>query len=134
VISAVPDRGVHAGYEEPRAHELRERYLRTFGGHEIPVRVESIAEDLLGLRIEMADGLECSGMLHPVERRIVLRADEPPARRRFTVAHEVGHWVCHALAADRPEPTYCRAVDLSAAANRVREREANIFAAELLNA
>ena len=41
-----------APYVDPRAHALRERYLRTFGGEEIPVPVESIAEDLLGLRIE----------------------------------------------------------------------------------
>ena len=39
-------------YTEPRAHELRDRYLTTYGGDEIPVPVESIAEDLLGLRIE----------------------------------------------------------------------------------
>jgi Zn-dependent peptidase ImmA (M78 family) len=124
--------GASARYTEPRADELRARYLATFGGDEIPVPVESIAEDLLGLRIELADGLECSGVLHPAERRIVLRADEPPARRRFTIAHELGHWVCHALAAAEPEPTYCRATDLSADTIRAREREANIFAAELL--
>ena len=37
-------------YEEPRAHALRDRYLAMFGGPEIPVPVESIAEDFLGLR------------------------------------------------------------------------------------
>ncbi len=129
-------------YEEPRAHAVRERYLATFGGPEVPVPVEAIAEDLLGLRIEEAWNLECSGMLLPAERRIVLNAwekaygrDTPPLRRyRFTIAHEVGHWVCHCLEgrAPAPEPSYCRPVDLTEATDRDLEREANVFAAELL--
>jgi hypothetical protein len=39
-------------YTESRAHELRERYLATHGADDRPVPIESIAEDLLGLRIE----------------------------------------------------------------------------------
>jgi Zn-dependent peptidase ImmA (M78 family) len=125
-------------YEEPRAHALRERYLATFGGAEIPVPVESIAEDLLGLRIERSAEIDCSGMLVPAERRIVLNAaeaprDERPLRRyRFTIAHELGHWVCHVVGRPDPQPTYCRAVDLTESADRTLEREANVFAAELL--
>ena len=96
-MTSVPTR-----YTEPRAHELRERYLATFGGDEIPVPVESIAEDLLGLRIEEDDLGECSGMLIPAERLILVNAAEamsgetPTRRHRFTIAHELGHWVCHA--------------------------------------
>jgi hypothetical protein len=125
-------------YEEPRAHALRERYLATFGGAEIPVPVESIAEDLLGLRIERSAEIGCSGMLVPAERRIVLNAaevprDRPPLRRfRFTIAHELGHWVCHVLGSPAAQPVYCRAVDLTESADRTLEREANVFAAELL--
>ena len=59
-----------SSYVDPRARALRDRYLRTFGGEEIPVPVESIAEDLLGLRIEERL-LEYSGMLLPAERTIV---------------------------------------------------------------
>jgi hypothetical protein len=131
-----------ATYEDPRAHAVRERYLATFGGPELPVPVEAIAEDLLGLRVEEAWDLACSGMLLPAERRIVLNArekafgrDAPPLRRfRFTIAHEIGHWVCHCLEgrAPDPEPSYCRPVDLTDASDRVLEREANVFAAELL--
>src|SRR5690242_5272905 len=124
-------------YEEPRAHALRERYLATFGGAEVPVPVESIAEDFLGLRIEQAD-MDCSGMLLPAERLIRINAaegprNESPLRRfRFTVAHELGHWICHALEGADPAVSYCRAIDLTEAANRALEREANVFAAELL--
>src|SRR5919197_6225322 len=124
-------------YQEPRAHALRERYLAMFGGPEVPVPVESIAEDFLGLRIEQAH-MDCSGMLLPTERLIRVNAaegprNEPPLRRfRFTIAHELGHWICHALEGANPANSYCRAIDLTEAADRSLEREANVFAAELL--
>jgi hypothetical protein len=126
-------------YEDPRAHVVRERYLVRFGGEGLPVPVEGIAEDLLGLRIEERWDIECSGMLLPAERRIVVNAAEnvaddgqPIRRRRFTIAHEVGHWICHVVQAGRVEPVFCRATDLSQDADRTLEREANVFAAELL--
>jgi len=131
---------VTSTYEDPRAHAVRERYLGLFGGPELPVPVEAIAGDLLGLRIEESWDLDCSGMLLPAERRIVLNAAEAPRdaaplrRFRFTIAHEIGHWVCHCLEgrAPSPAPSYCRPVDLTEAADRTLEREANVFAAELL--
>jgi hypothetical protein len=125
-------------YEEPRAHAVRGRYLSLFGGPELPVPVEAIAEDLLGLRVEQEWGMEYSGMLLPAQRKIVLTAaeasqDTAPLRRfRFTIAHEVGHWVCHVVGADRPAAMFCRAKDVSEDADRALEREANVFAAELL--
>ena len=124
-------------YTDPRAHELRERYLATYGGDGIPAPVESIAEDLLGLRIEEDDLGECSGMLIPSERLILVNASEamsgdtPTRRHRFTIAHELGHWVCHAHGAESA-PTYCRSQDVSQDTDRTLEREANVFGAELL--
>ena len=52
------------------------------------------------------------------------------ARRRFTVAHEVGHHLLHSDGA----AVLCRPADVETAAGdeRTREREANRFAAELL--
>jgi hypothetical protein len=131
-LPSVPTR-----YTEPRAHDLRDRYLATYGGDEIPVPVESIAEDLLGLRIEEDDLGECSGMLRPAERLIVVNASEamsgdtPTHRIRFTIAHELGHWICHANGVESA-PTYCRSQDVSQDTDRVLEREANVFGAELL--
>lgn len=117
-------------YTDPRAHEVRERYLRAFGGPERPVPVESIACDLLGLHVEVRP-IAYSGLLLPRERLILVNGEEPPTRRRFTIAHELGHWVCQVLSG-RVVPAFCRPVDLSAAADRTLEREANVFAAELL--
>ncbi|MCZ7588271.1 MAG: ImmA/IrrE family metallo-endopeptidase [Gaiella sp.] len=53
-------------------------------------------------------------------------------RWRFTIAHELGHWICHVLGADSLQPTYCRSQDLSQDADRALERQANVFGAELL--
>ena len=132
-MTAAPTR-----YSDPRAHELRAEYLAAFSGEEIPVPVESIAEDLLGLRIEQRDLGECSGMLIPADRLIVVNAaeatngDVPIRRQRFTIAHELGHWICHALSEGADAPTFCRSRDLGQDADRDLEREANVFGAELL--
>lgn len=89
-------------YEHARADALRERYLATFGRDEIPVPVEAIAEDLLGLCIEEAELGDCSGMLLP------------------------------ALGSPAPQATDCRAQDMANDVERAVEREANVFASELL--
>ena len=101
--------------------------------------VESIAEDLLGLRIEERDLGDCSGMLIPSKRLILVNAAEamsgetPTRRHRFTIAHELGHWICQALEdVGEEQPTYCRSRDLAQDADRDLEREANVFGAELL--
>lgn len=118
-------------YDDPRAHALRESYHAVFGGEELPVPVESIAEDLLGLAVEVRD-LPVSGMLIPAERRILVNAAEPEPRRRFTIAHELGHWICQCQGADA-KPVYCRAEEIGADPEvKALEREANIFAANLV--
>ena len=100
--------------------------------------VESIAEDLLGLRIEEDDLDECSGMLVPAERLIVVNAhegmsgDTPTRRHRFTIAHELGHWICHAREREDMPQTFCRQADMARDVDRDVEREANVFGAELL--
>lgn len=123
--------------KDARAEALRARYHERFGGRELPIPVEAIAEDLLGLSVAESEDLNVSGMLLPPRRQIWLNAREAretPGRRRFTLAHELGHWVCQCLEsrARDPEPSYCRPVDLTEAADRTLEREANVFAAELL--
>ncbi len=39
---------------DPRADDLRAHFHALFGGEELPVPVEAIAEDLLGLSVEEA--------------------------------------------------------------------------------
>jgi hypothetical protein len=120
---------------DARAHELRRRYHHHFGGAELPVPVEAIAEDLLGLSVAEDDSLQVSGLLLPAERRVWINAGEAresPGRRRFTLAHELGHWICQCLEG-RTAPIYCRAEEIGPdPAAKAMEREANVFAAELL--
>ena len=118
-------------YDDPRAHALRERYHAAFGGEELPVPVESIAEDLLGLAVEALQ-LDVSGMLLPAERRILVNASESEPRQRFTIAHELGHWICQCLEGTA-KPVYCRADEVGVDPEaKAIEREANIFAANLV--
>jgi hypothetical protein len=119
---------------DARAGALRDRYLTQFGGVELPVPVEQIAEDLLGLSVAESEELDVSGLLLPAEREVWLNAveaRESPGRRRFTIAHEVGHWVCQCLEG-RVAPIFCRSADVGVGEGRQLEREANVFAAELL--
>jgi Zn-dependent peptidase ImmA (M78 family) len=117
---------------DPRAGVLRQRYHELFADPDLPVPVLRIAEDLLGLRVlEASDMTDISGALYPGEREIRVNAKEAETRKRFTLAHELGHWVCQCLDG-QPAPMFCRQQDLAASADRALEREANVFAAELL--
>jgi len=119
---------------DERADALRARYHAVFGDAGLPVPVKAMAEDLLGVQVGESEDLAVSGMLLPRERQIWLNASEGAPRRRFTLAHELGHWVCQHLEG-KTAPVYCRAADVQAepiAADRALEREANLFAAELL--
>ena len=69
---------------DPRAHELRGRYGELFGGSLVPVPVEAIAEDYLGLAVTEAELDGVSGLLYPAERAVYVSVAESPARRRFT--------------------------------------------------
>jgi len=119
-----------------------------------PVAVERIARSLLGLFVDEADDIRAlpgapadqgrlSGMLDPAEMVIWVdrgEAGRSPGRRRFTIAHEVGHLLLHVPAASEAfydRPADIREVDDGAVGAAVpelrrREREANVFARELL--
>ena len=117
---------------DARAGVLRRRYHERFGGLELPVPVEAIAEDLCGLTVEEVAGLDVSGLLIPAERRVYVNGAEPAQRRRFTLAHELGHWICQCLEGTAA-PVYCRATEIGLDPSvKALEREANVFAAELL--
>jgi hypothetical protein len=117
---------------DPRANALLRRYEKRFGGSVgPPIPIDAIAKDLLGLSVGESESLEVSGMLLPAEREVWLNVGEPAPRRRFTLAHEVGHWVCQVLEG-RTAPIYCRSDEVGVGEGRALEREANIFAAELL--
>jgi hypothetical protein len=122
------------------AREALGRFCRTYGATIPPLDVEELAGSLCRLRVCAADdlapiagqapGVQLSGVLLPSRWEIWIRRDEPTPRRRFTVAHEIGHHLLHSDGAT----VLCRPSDVETARGdlRDREREANRFAAELL--
>lgn len=77
-------------------------------GESLPVPVESIADNHYGLLVQEENELawvaglgsetHVSGLLLPHAREIWVDAEEArraPVRRRFTIGHELGHWVLH---------------------------------------
>lgn len=116
------------------------RFVATYPTTVPPVDVEELAGSLCRLRVRRGRDLAAiaghacdgplSGLLLPASFEIWVRSDEPADRRRFTVAHEIGHHLLHAGGGS----VHCRPADLGDADGdtRAREREANRFAAELL--
>ena len=114
-------------------------------GESLPVPVEDIADSCFGLLVRDVDDLAAapgaplaqtlSGLLLPARGEIWVNASEArewPPRRRFTIGHELGHWVMHR---HREEAVYCRpaaVVEGERPALPAPEEEANAFAAALL--
>ena len=103
---------------DPRAEHLLARFAERFGRTDVPVPVDAVASDLLGLFIVESEEIEVSGLLVPASRYVFLNAREAresAGRRRFTLAHEIGHWVCQCDEGRgaAPEPILCREADLS---------------------
>ena len=102
-------------------------------GTSLPVPVERIADTRFGLLVRRVPevaatglGSSLSGMLLPDAREILVLAGDDSVRRRFTVAHELGHWCLHR---QHGEPVYARA-RLSSGSDV--EHAADAFAAALL--
>lgn len=118
-------------------------------GASLPVPIEDIADSHVGLLVRdvedlaaapgapvLSAGHALSGLLLPDRREIwvnAVEAREWPPRRRFTIAHELGHWQLHRHGG---EGVYCRAssVDIEESDEPLSEpeEEANAFAAGVL--
>jgi predicted transcriptional regulator len=99
----------------------------------LPTPVDDIAESLFSLRVIDDHDMAESGTLDPAAYEVRVNAAEcaaAPMRRRFTIAHEIGHFVLHAPGATGA--VFCRVTDAPEAPKQLIEREANRFAAELL--
>src|ERR1041384_7945755 len=73
-----------------------EALLKKLGLYRVPVAVERVAAGL-GLQVERADLDDVSGLLVIEDDKgmIGVNASHPQVRQRFTIAHEVGHYVLH---------------------------------------
>src|SRR5918998_320405 len=83
----------------------------------------------------VAEGQALSGLLLPTRGEIWVNAEEArqwPPRRRFTIGHELGHWVMHR---NGQQALFCRRTSVDEQAippGRDIEEEASSFAAGLL--
>lgn len=102
-----------------------------------PIPVKSIAENL-GVRVKSYDlGDNVSGVLVVKQGigTIGVNEKDPPVRKRFTIAHELGHYILHQkksdLFIDKKYKVHFRD-SKSTTGEYQNEREANAFAAALL--
>ena len=122
-------------------------------GESLPVPVEDIVDSCFGLLVRDVDDMTqapdapvdveggISGLLLTAKAEIWVNAEEArqwPPRRRFTLGHELGHWVMHRTG---QQSLFCRhgsveAPDGEEATTRpplpITEEEANYFSAALL--
>ena len=100
-----------------------------------PVPVELVAKHL-DIRIESADlGEDCSAVLVRNGNRAVIGVNKEhhPNRRRFSIAHEIAHFVLHEgdTYIDKGYRVHFRDLE-SGSGTKLEEMEANAFAAALL--
>jgi Zn-dependent peptidase ImmA (M78 family) len=112
----------HIHYIETLANNA----LKSIGCTEPPVPVEKVAEKL-GVRVflfKFPDSI--SGVLRKHKHAIGVNESHHPIRRRFTTAHELGHFLLHH---ESEEDIIDGQFNSGSSSN---EREANIFASFLL--
>ncbi len=74
-----------------------------------------------------------AGLLDFKDRRIYVNKADPTNRQRFTIAHELGHWMLHRRAFEaHPEAYPVLPRFQKVEASNAFEQEANAFASELL--
>lgn len=114
----------------PDPGAISERLLSKIGTEVIPIDVYAVTKfwDNLSILEESIDG---PGYLLPLGKlgaEIIVRQADPIERRRFTIAHEVGHWVlgiaCEQKTGEFHQPTGVR--------SDVVEKWCDAFAASFL--
>lgn len=118
--------------------KLAEKVLHDSGAYRLPVPIELVLSRL-GLRATASSfEEEMSGLLVVENKRgaIGYNSAHPPVRQRFTVAHEIGHYMLHLKNAHSrlflDKFVVYRRDDQSSTGNDQEEIEANAFAAALL--
>jgi Zn-dependent peptidase ImmA (M78 family) len=120
-----------------RIEQLVQEVLARCRIKEPPVSVEEIAEKLnLAIEYRKLDQAEFSGILIREGDQAVIgvNASHAPTRQRFSIAHEIGHYLLHEgsrVFVDRAYSVSLRNAESSLGTN-LEEIEANTFASLLL--
>ena len=137
---------------EQRAEAVLERVPSwIWDGESLPVPVEDVADSCFNLLVREVDDMSAapgapeltgeqslSGLLLPAWGEIWVNAGEAaraPARRRFTICHELGHWCMHRDGGRDERAVFCRSATVGPDAppdGPNIEEEAQVFAAALL--
>lgn len=120
--------------------ELAEKLLEAHCPHGAPVDVASIAEHYdIEVKLERVDDDLSGFLLRDDSGTAIIGANRNhhENRRRFTIAHELGHFLLHEaerVHLDSRASGYALQLrsPVSATGENVNEREANLFAAEVL--
>ena len=118
-----------------RIDEKAKRLLQQSDALALPVDLNQVI-GYLGLSLnEKPLENEYSGFLAVKEKTIVVNLHHPPVRRRFTIAHEIGHYQLHRRSEDIPvfidRAVYHRKESV-AGVDHLMEMQANAYAAGLL--
>jgi Zn-dependent peptidase ImmA (M78 family) len=119
-----------------RVEQAAQRLLDAAGITKPPVPVDTLARtEGIRLAFDSIGGDDISGILYRRDEAavMVVNAHHHPHRKRFTIAHEIGHYVLHKADAYLDGKAAVRFRDGASAMGTDREeREANGFAASLL--
>lgn len=106
--------------------DLALKVLKTVECTEPPVPIEKIPEKFDLEVVEFPFHSEISGILKKDRGVIGVNKDQHPVRRRFTIAHELGHFLLgHDMGKDE-------LIDNSFDRSHSQEKEANMFASFIL--
>lgn len=122
-----------------KIRQIAEDLLLEYNIINAPVPVEDIVRDL-GIAIRKQDNgnVQISGFLLRRGKHVVIgvNSSQHPVRQRFTIGHELGHYLLHAHGTDEIHIDRSFEIrfrdNLSSEGSDNDEREANLFAAELL--
>jgi len=117
-----------------RAWREAEKVLREHNVKRPPVNVEVLAEKYARIVKRPLD-TEISGVLVPSADGtfvILVNAQHPVVRQRFTVAHELGHLLLHGYTTPHADRSFKFRDSRATEGGAIEEIQANQFAAELL--
>ena len=86
----------HRRYTKENIKNIAEGVLKIYSDQSYPVKVLEIANNLdLQVFESTFDRDDVSGMLKASEKHILIAQSDNPKRQRFSIAHEIGHYVLH---------------------------------------
>lgn len=113
----------------PHERSIVEKYIS-----DIPVRLNALAKEL-GVKVKVSSlGSDISGQIQRIDGVYVIKLNryESPLRQRFTLAHELSHFLLHRRIIDQHEGGISDNVLYRSGVPENIEYEANRLAADLL--